>query len=263
MPADSNRRSVVVITGASSGIGQAAAILALRGGARVAALGLAPPSAPTGEWSAAEEAGDLLFAECDVRVEGDVEAAFARASAALGPVTGAICSAGIDTGAPSHELSMETWHKVVETNLTGTFLTCRAAIRSFRESGHPGAIVCISSPWSFVAPRVGGAAAYAASKGGVSSLVRALSVEYAGAGIRVNAVTPGATETELMWANVAPEDLASTRVKINEEVPFGRLADPEEPARAALWLLGPEAGYITGANLTCDGGVLAAGVLTV
>ncbi|MDQ7905107.1 SDR family oxidoreductase [Phytohabitans sp. ZYX-F-186] len=174
-----------------------------------------------------------------------------------------MCSAGIEAGTPTHELTLEMWNNVIATNLTGTFLACREAIKAFRRAKRPGSIVCISSPWSFVAPRRGAAAAYASSKGGISSFVRALAVEYASAGIRVNAVTPGATETPLMWANVTGDQIEAVRTQIEREVPVGRLASAAEPAAAILWLLSSAAGYVTGANLTCDGGALATGVLTV
>lgn len=255
--------STIVVTGASAGIGEATALLALRSGHRVAALSRTPPVRPTEDWSAAVETGLLRFIQCDVRHEEDVVSAFHTVSDVFTDVTGVVCNAGIDTGAPSHELSLEKWNEVIATNLTGAFLTCREAIRLFRRAGRAGSIVCMTSPWSFVAPRAGAAAAYASSKGGVSSLVRALAVEYAGTGIRVNAVTPGATETKLMWANVEPGAIDATRAQIKREVPMGRLAEPIEPAHAALWLISDAAGYITGANLNCDGGVLAAGVLTV
>jgi NAD(P)-dependent dehydrogenase (short-subunit alcohol dehydrogenase family) len=79
----------------------------------------------------------------------------------------------------------------------------------------------------------------------------------------VNAVLPGPTDTELMWANVAPEEVSRNREILDREVPLGRLADPEEPARAALWLLSDEASYVTGAQLACDGGVLARSSVSV
>jgi len=125
-----------------------------------------------------------------------------------------------------------------------------------------GSIVCVSSPLAVVATP-GGSGAYSASKGGVSALVRSLAVDYARRGIRVNALLPGPTETDLMWATVSAEEIDSTRELVAGEVPLGRLATPEEVARAAIWLLSDEASYVTGAQLPCDGGVLAKASISV
>ena len=157
---------------------------------------------------------------------------------------------------------MRVISRVLNTNLRGTFLTCRSVIRHQLEAGKPGALVCISSVLASVATP-GGSAAYCASKGGVASLVRSLAVEYADRGIRINALAPGATETPLMWAPVKPEDMAQMRAQVNGEIPLGRLADPEEQGSAALWLLSDEARYVTGSELAVDGGVLARASLSV
>ena len=121
--------------------------------------------------------------------------------------------------------------------------------------------MCMSSPFALVAAK--GTAAYSASKGGVSALVRALAVDYASHGVRVNAVLPGPTETDLMWASVPDDEVPEVREAVKREVPLARLADPEEPARAALWLLSDAASYVTGSQLACDGGVLAKASISV
>ena len=97
----------------------------------------------------------------------------------------------------------------------------------------------------------------------MSALVRSLAVDYARHGIRVNAVVPGATETPLMWANVSDADRASVEETVRAEVPMGRLADPEEPAQAVLWLLSGDSSYVTGSHLVCDGGILAKASISV
>ena len=102
-----------------------------------------------------------------------------------------------------------------------------------------------------------GAGAYSASKAGVAALVRAMAVDYVAAGIRVNGVLPGPTNTDLMWANVKDDERAEMLELITGEVPIGRLAEPSEIARMILWLLSDEASYTTGSMLGCDGGVLA------
>ena len=181
----------------------------------------------------------------------------------MGPIYGAFANAGLDTGGFLHELPFETWKRVLDTNLTGIYLTCKYALRQILKAGTPGSIVCTSSPAATVGFAAGGAGAYSASKGGISALVRCMAVDYARHGIRVNAVVPGATETRLMWANVAPADMPEMRRRVCEEVPLGRLASPDEPARAVVWLLSDESSYVTGSHLVCDGGILAKACISV
>ena len=169
----------------------------------------------------------------------------------------------MDAGGFLHELPCETWKRVLDTNLTGIYLTCKYALRQILKAGTPGSIVCTSSPAASVAFAAGAAGAYSASKGGISALVRCMAVDYARYGIRVNAVVPGATETRLMWANVDPSAMPEMRRRICEEVPLGRLASPDEPARAVVWLLSDESSYVTGSHLVCDGGILAKASISV
>jgi NAD(P)-dependent dehydrogenase (short-subunit alcohol dehydrogenase family) len=253
----------VLVTGAASGIGRAAALHAATGGAAVAAVDVDGGGArTTADAAMAAGARAAIGIECDLRDEAAVTDAFARTVEAVGTPAGVVCAAGIDRGGLAHELSAETWDEVVETNLRGTFFTCRAALRGFLAAQIPGSVVCVSSPLGRVAAP-GGTSAYSASKAGISALVRTLAVDYAQYGIRVNAVLPGPTETALMWANVAPDDRAAMRKTIECEVPLGRLADPEEPANAILWLLSPQASYVTGSELACDGGILARAAISV
>jgi NAD(P)-dependent dehydrogenase (short-subunit alcohol dehydrogenase family) len=173
-------------------------------------------------------------------------------------------NAGIGTGGGMlHELDLATWNRVMAVNLGGIFLCCKYALRSMVESGQGGSIVCTSSPTAFAALAAGGVPAYSSSKGGISSLVRCLAVDYARYGIRVNAIAPGATETKLMWDNVPPEEIPRVRETVHQEVPLGRLAQPEEIAQAAIWLLSDESSYVTGSHLICDGGILAKASISV
>jgi NAD(P)-dependent dehydrogenase (short-subunit alcohol dehydrogenase family) len=202
-----------------------------------------------------------LALPCDVADPDQVDAAFDRAADELGVPAGVVASAGIDRGGLAHELALEDFDAVIAVNLRGTFLTCRAAVRHMLGAGR-GSIVCVSSPLGEVAAP-GGTGAYSASKAGISALVRTLAVDHGAAGIRVNALLPGPTETELMWASVPPDAVAAVRATVRHEVPLGRLADPSEPARAALWLLSDAASYVTGSQLACDGGVLAKASISV
>lgn len=211
---------------------------------------------------AAEEAGrggaeKAMGVRADVANEEEVRAGLERVEREMGVATAVFAGAGIDRGGAEHELEGEVWRRVIATNLDGVFHTCKHSIAAMLRAGVGGSIVCASSPAAFVGFAAGGAGAYSASKGGVSALVRCLAVGYAKHGIRVNAVAPGATETPMMWGNVAAADVERLRGLVSGEIPLGRLAAPEEPARAALWLLSDEASYVTGSHLVCDGGILA------
>jgi NAD(P)-dependent dehydrogenase (short-subunit alcohol dehydrogenase family) len=253
---------LLAVTGGAHGIGRAAVLAAAERGHAVAVLDR-DGAAAREVAGAANAAGASIarFEALDVTEAGAVDACFEAldADAGLGAL---LCCAGIDAGGPSETVGDDVWDAVVGVDLRGTWLCCRAAIRCFARAGRAGAIVCTSSPAAEVG-LPGGTAAYSAAKGGVSALVRSLAVEYAERGIRVNAIAPGPTETELMWANVESAHVAEMRRVVAREVPIGRLADPREPALAALWLLSDEASYVTGAQLAVDGGVLARASVSV
>jgi NAD(P)-dependent dehydrogenase (short-subunit alcohol dehydrogenase family) len=249
----------LLITGAARGIGAACARLALERGWRVALVDRDEQALEREAEQLAVPAADVVTIACDVSDERQVRRAFAIASEHIGSPAALITSAGIDRGGLVHELDAATWDQVIAVNLRGTFLACREALRTMVTSG--GSIVCISSPFAVVA--AGGVAAYGSSKAGVCALVRSLAIDYASRGVRVNALLPGPTETELMWANVPPTEVASTREAVCGEVPLERLADPVEIAEPALWLLSDAAAYITGAQLACDGGLLAKAAISV
>jgi NAD(P)-dependent dehydrogenase (short-subunit alcohol dehydrogenase family) len=253
---------VILVTGAASGIGRATAELAAARGNTVVALdrdaravdGLADGLLTLG-------ARGAVAVAADVADELALERALDDAVASSGPIDAAVCCAGVDGGGVTHEYPAESFDRLIAVNLRGTFLTCRAVAARLVERGQPGAIVCVSSIAAF-AGLPGGTAAYSASKGGVTGMVRSLAVEYARRGIRVNAIAPGATETPLMWANVPAGELEQMRATVCEEIPLGRLAEPSEQAAAALWMLSAEAAYMTGAHLVFDGGVLARSALS-
>ena len=258
------RDQTILVTGGGSGIGRAVALLSAARGARVGVMDLDGGAAETVAVSCQERGSPAAAAlRCDVASEADVTRAFASLAKDLGPPVGLFTSAGVDRGGYAHELPLGVWERVLATNLSGTFLAARAAIQAMLQSGNGGSIVLCSSPAAFAGFSAGAASAYTASKGGVSALVRSLAVDYARHGIRVNAVVPGATETPLMWANVSDADRASVEETVRAEVPMGRLADPEEPARAVLWLLSGDSSYVTGSHLVCDGGILAKASISV
>jgi NAD(P)-dependent dehydrogenase (short-subunit alcohol dehydrogenase family) len=252
------------VTGGAAGIGRAVVMQCAARGDRVAVLDIDGPAArDAADAALAAGAPAALAVECDVSREESVARAWEEATAALGPLYGAFANAGMDAGGFVHELPFDTWKRVLDTNLTGVYLTCKYALQQILKAGTPGSIVCTSSPAASVAFAAGAAGAYSASKGGISALVRCMAVDYAKYGIRVNAVVPGATETRLMWANVEPSAMPEMRRRICEEVPLGRLASPDEPARAVVWLLSDESSYVTGSHLVCDGGILAKASISV
>lgn len=254
----------IVITGGGGGIGRAVALTCAARGDSIAVL---DKDGHAAEKVAAEalELGSkcALGLLCDVTAEEQVEESLRIITAQLGAPYGLFANAGIDVGGLIHELPVATWHLVLETNLTGVFLACKHCIRQMLEANVAGSIVCASSPTGFVALAAGGNGAYSATKGGISSLMRCMAIDYASHGIRVNAVVPGATETKLMWSSVAAEAIPEMRKRLSTEIPLGHLAKPEDPARAVAWLLSEDSSYVTGSHLICDGGILAKASISV
>lgn len=256
--------TTVLVTGAGSGIGRAVVLAAANQAAKIAAIDV---DAERLEHVAGEarEAGasDLVALEADVGSEPAVEEVLAECRERLGVPTAVLANAGIEINAAAHELPLADWNRTLEVNLTGAFLTARHAIGEMLRARVGGSVVCTSSPAAFVGFAGGQNAAYAASKGGVSAMVRSLAVEYASAGIRVNAVVPGATDTPLLTVSVSAERRNQHRARLVEmartQVPLGRLGAPEEVATAVLWLWSDAASYVTGSQLVVDGGLLAKG----
>lgn len=234
--------TVAVVTGGVRGIGAACATRLAAAGARVAILDHAP-----GE----DRPPHAHLAQCDVADEAAVEAAFAGIARALGPVDILVNAAGLTVRSPALDMRAADFAHVVGVNLTGAFLCAREAARQMR--GRGGAIVSIASVMGFsggLFPNV----AYQSSKGGLVNLTRALAVEWAPLGIRVNAVAPTYVETELTRGLLA--DPAAT-ARIVEATPMRRLATVEEVADAVLFLAGSGAAMTTGHTLPVDGGFLS------
>jgi len=234
----------VLITGAGSGLGLAAARLFAREGAKLALL----DRDPAGLAIAAKETGGHPF-ELDVTDEAAVNAAVAAAAAAMGGLDGVVNSAGIMCGDKLAETSLETWQRVLAVNMTGPFLVCRAAVPFLaRRAG--SSIVNIASAQALLPGIAGGA--YSASKAGVMMMTKSLAIELA-PGIRANAVCPGAATTPMGNAALAAMNEA-TRASFAKRYAIGRLSEPEEVAAALLFLIADEASSITGIALAVDGG---------
>jgi NAD(P)-dependent dehydrogenase (short-subunit alcohol dehydrogenase family) len=260
----SAEKRLVIVTGGGGGIGRATALLCARRGDRVAILDKNGDRAEEAAVAAqAEGSGGAMGLACDVSSEAEVSGALQRVYEKFGAPYGIFANAGIDVGGLIHEMPLEVWQNILDTNLTGIFLTCKHGLRQMLAAGISGSIVCTSSPTGFVALAAGGSGAYSATKGAISSLVRCMAIDYAKFGIRVNAVVPGATETGLMWNNVPAGEREAMRVQLCGEIPLGRLADTEDTARIVAWLLSDETAYMTGSHVICDGGILAKSSISV
>jgi NAD(P)-dependent dehydrogenase (short-subunit alcohol dehydrogenase family) len=264
MASSNNGGRLIIITGGGGGIGRATALLCAKRGDRVAILDKNGESAKeAADGALAEGAEGALGLACDVTDEAQVAQAFARIHTQFGAPYGIFANAGIDVGGLIHEMPLERWRLILDTNLTGIFLTCKHGLQQMLAAKVSGSIVCTSSPTGFVALAAGGSGAYSATKGAISSLVRCMAIDYAKFGIRVNAVVPGATETGLMWNNVPPEQVEAMRGQLSREIPLGRLAEAADPARVVAWLLSDETAYMTGSHVVCDGGILAKSSISV
>ena len=235
-----------LVTGARQGIGRTIAAALARAGADVAIT-----SRTAGELGATVEdvrahgrrAAPL---ELDVTRSGDVDAAIARSVDELGRLDIVVNNAGVTVRAPAVELTDDEWNTVLATNLTGTFLVCRAAARVMHETG--GRIINLSSTFARVpAPT---RAAYAASKAGVEQLTRVLAQEWAPS-ITVNAIAPTTVVTETRAELFRDPAVREARTA---EIPMGRLATADDLVGAVLLLAGPAGGFITGQTLVVDGG---------
>lgn len=239
---------VVLVTGAAAGIGFGIASAFHAAGARVALGDMRPEPLDR----AADKLGlgrERVFAHAvDVRNEASVAAFVAAAEQALGPATVAVANAGIYPNAAVVDMTVEEWDRVIETNLRGVFLTCRAVARSMRTRGEGGKIITLASGAASSGRR--GAAHYCASKAGVVMFTKVLAMELAAHRITVNAIAPGFITVE-RGINAISEEYARTLVS---NIPLGRAGTPDDVARAALFLASPLAEWITGDVLAVDGG---------
>jgi NAD(P)-dependent dehydrogenase (short-subunit alcohol dehydrogenase family) len=196
-------------------------------------------------------------------LEGDVgdEATVARHAdeilARHGRIDVLMTAAGWSTGLGVPDCDLPSWEAVLRTNLTGTFLWARAAVRAMRAGGRGGSIVFVGSQLAMAGGRSN--AAYLASKGAIVSLAKSMALDHAAEGIRVNVVVPGAIDTPLLARafDRAP-DSAAARARSIARHPLGRLGRPEEVAKAALFLASDASSFTTGSCLMVDGGWLAA-----
>ncbi len=246
---------VVIITGGGHGIGRATGALFAAEGARVLLADIDENAARDAAQDIRNSGGDASAVHCDVTQAASVKAAVAAAVARFGRVDVLHANAAIQINKAAAEFTEEEWDRRHDVNLKGVFLICREVIPVMRRQ-RSGAIIISSSGHAFAT--YPNCSAYAATKGGELAYMRGLALDYAREGIRVNCVVPGATDTRLVqgYINDSPDPEAA-RGRLLDGIPMGRLARPEEVARAVLFLASDFAGYITGTSLAVDGGLLA------
>lgn len=240
----------VVITGGASGIGLASVVKCLKEGANVV---ISDVAGSEGAARAAEldgkHGGRCIFEACDVTDTAQVDALFEETVSVLGSVDAVFNNAGIGGTAPSDQVADEQYLRIIDINLNGVFRVARAALRVMYRQGSGNIVNCASILGKFGQSNT---AAYCAAKGGVVNLTRALAIEAAAKGVRVNGIGPGYIDTPLLSS--MDEARRNALIALH---PMGRLGRAEEVASAFLFLASDEASFITGTTLMVDGGFTA------
>jgi NAD(P)-dependent dehydrogenase (short-subunit alcohol dehydrogenase family) len=248
---------VAIVTGAASGIGRATAARLTREGAKVVATDIVAEALADSMREANEGAGgggECIAHVADIASETDAAETITTAIEAFGRLDGLANIAGMIKTARTHECDLATWQRVIDVNLTGTFLMCRAALPHLIVTD--GAIVNAASTSSFFGhPWMG---AYAASKGAVAALTQTMAVEYCKEGVRVNAIAPGSVHSGITRGVDFPSDLSRDESKLVRRImsPTG-FGEPEDVAGVVAMLLSDDARHITGECIRIDGGTHA------
>jgi glucose 1-dehydrogenase len=247
-----------LITGANSGIGQAIAIEMAKEGAQVAINYISNEDATQQMIDEIRSFGGAAIGiKADVSKEEQVKAMFAQMIDTCGTIDILVNNAGIQKDSDLVDMSLADWQLVLDINLTGQFLCSREAVKEFKRRGPVpersvalGKIICMSSvheviPWARHAN-------YAASKGGISMLMKSMAQELGGDKIRINSIAPGAIKTPI---NRAAWSTPEAEAKLLELIPYNRVGEPLDIAKAAVWLASDESDYVHGATLFIDGGM--------
>jgi glucose 1-dehydrogenase len=247
-----------LVTGANSGIGRGVAIAMGQAGADVIVNYVAGEASANAVVDEIRGAGvNAMALQADVSSEDQVATMFEKVIRQFGTLDILVNNAGLQRDAAFHAMTLEQWNTVLGVNLTGQFLCAREAVREFLRRGvvpavsrAAGKIICMSSvhqeiPWA-------GHANYATSKGGIKMLMESLAQEVAPHRIRVNAIAPGAVRTPI---NTVAWQTKEAYEQLMTLVPYGRIGEPEDIARAAVWLASDYSDYVVGATLFIDGGM--------
>jgi glucose 1-dehydrogenase len=247
-----------LVTGANSGIGKAVAIGLGKAGADVVVNYVVDPDSAEAVVKEIQSSGARAIAlKADVSKEDEVQAMFKAAVEAFGTLHILVNNAGLQRDAKLEDMTLAQWNTVIGINLTGQFLCAREAVREFKRRGIDpttsvalGKIVCMSSvheviPWA-------GHVNYASSKGGIMMLMKSMAQELAPDRIRVNSIGPGAIRTPI---NTGAWNTPEAYAKLMELVPYGRIGEPDDIARVAVWLASDAADYVTGQTMFVDGGM--------
>ena len=241
-----------LVTGGASGIGRAVATAIAEFGANVALVDLPSADFSSAITAIAAAGGRAIDVPADVSDETSITEAVSRVQNDLGPLTLAVNAAGIASSAAAEDMERATWQRLYDVDLTGVFLSCQAEGRAMLANGG-GSIVNIASISGVIVNRGIQQAHYNSAKAAVIHLSKALAVEWATRGVRVNALSPGYTMTPM---NSRPE-VADQVAAFVSETPMQRAAEPEEMAGPAIFLLSYAASFVTGHNLVADGAFTA------
>ena len=241
---------VIIVTGSSSGIGRASAILFAANGAKVVMADVDEEKGLQLESEIRKNGGTAIFVKTDVSMSPEASKCVNVAVEKFGHLDGLFNNAGINPTGTVIDTSEELWDQVMNTNLKGMFLMSKYAIPRLKDTGR-GAVVCTASVDAFLA--IMNEEAYIASKGGVMSLVKAMALDFGPSGVRVNCICPGAIRTPLYekFTSESPSTGLANWHALN------RIGEAEEVARVAMFLLSDSASFVTGAIVPVDGGYSA------